>query len=124
MNFVMPLLAASVLYQAAQVPALESADFSKERQAQAVTATVRIRNLTLNKEGSGVLVGKGGPFVYVLTAQHLIQGGDRIEIATFSKESYPKPLNIYSAAEITAEMRGLEDLALIRIRTADAMPNF
>ena len=124
MNFVMPLLAASVLYQAAQVPAIESADFSKERQVHAVTATVRIRNLTLNREGSGVLVGKSGPFVYVLTPQHLVQGGDRLEIATFSKESYPKPINLYRAAEITAELRGLEDLALVRIRTADAMPSF
>jgi S1-C subfamily serine protease len=120
----MQLLAASLFFQAAQVPALESADFSKERQIQALTATVRIRNLTTNSEGSGILVGKSGPFVYVLSAQHLVQGGNRLEITTFSKESYPKPLNIYLAAEITAELRGLEDLALVRIRTADSMPSF
>ena len=124
MNFAMPLLAANLLLQTAQIPVLESADFSKERQVQAITATVRIRNLSRNSEGTGSLVGKSGQFVYVLTAHHVVQGGERLEVVTFSKDSYPRPMQTYRDAEITAESPGLADLAIVRIRTADAMPNF
>jgi S1-C subfamily serine protease len=124
MNSAMSVLGLSLLLNAAQIPAVESVEFSKVRQIQLVQATVRIRNVALNREGSGVLIGKGGPFVYVLTAQHVVQGADRLEIAVFSNESYPVPKKTYRSGEIVAELRGPEDLALVRIRTADNVPGF
>ncbi len=90
----------------------------------AITATVRINNLAGQMEGSGVLIGKSGPFVYILTAEHVVKGADRLEVSVFFRGSYPKPKAIYRSAEILAQTRGLADLAVLRLATTDVMPGF
>ena len=52
---------------------------------------MRIHNLAKKTEGTGVIVGKQGPFVYILTAYHIVQDADQLEIDVFSEQSYPKP---------------------------------
>lgn len=107
-----------------QVPTIDSADFTAKAQIAAVTATVKIRNVAQNAEGTGALVGKNGPFIYVVTAQHIVQGADRLEISVYSQESYPKAKAVYRSAQVVAESKLLADLALLRVATTDAMPGF
>ena len=97
----------------------DAAEFPKKLQVRAITATVRIFNTAKKSEGSGVVVGKNGPFVYILTAYHLVQGADQLEIATFSEQSYPKRDKIYRSAKVVAKTEGIRDLALIRMASDD-----
>jgi hypothetical protein len=91
-------------------------------QETAVLATVRVRNLTEGTEGSGVLIGKGGPFVYFLTARHVVEGATNLEVAVLSRDSYPKPRATYLSTAVVAEKNGLVDLALLRLATTDSLP--
>jgi S1-C subfamily serine protease len=105
----------------ADIDVLDSKDFPKEAQVRAVTATVRVTNVTQGTAGSGVLLKRNGPLVYVLTAQHVVDGAKRLEVATFSAASYPKEAATYRTAEVIA--RSAEaDLAVVRLTTRDEMP--
>jgi S1-C subfamily serine protease len=104
-----------------QFPAIESRDFSAKVQAAALGATVRVVNGTQKAEGSGVVIGRSGPYVYVLTAAHIAQKGDRLEIQTFSAKSYPKPAKVYAGVKVVAGAK-TADLALLRLATRDAIP--
>ncbi len=109
------------------LPAIQVSDapgFSKKLQVRAITATVHIVNKTKKSEGSGVVVGKNGPFVYVLTACHLVQGADQLEIATFSEQSYPNRDTVYRAAKVVAKTEGICDLALVRMVANDRVVSF
>jgi len=88
--------------------------FSKELQLAALTATVRIVNLSRNTQGSGVIVGSNGPFTYILSAKHFLEKTDRLEIHTFSKESYPQAENVERSGKVIAELEDA-DLCLIRV---------
>ncbi len=103
------------------VEVLESKDFPKEAQLRALTAGVRVVNSTADATGSGVLLRRNGPVVYVLTAAHVVAGAKRLEVATFSTESYPKPAALYRSAEVIATSEEL-DLAVLRWTTRDALP--
>jgi hypothetical protein len=105
-----------------ELDVVPSPDFSKARQQSAVASTVRIRNGARNAEGSGIILGRKGPFVYILTAQHVIADAKRIEISTFTSASYPKPQRVYREARVIAEASDVRDLALIRLTTDDEMP--
>lgn len=105
-----------------QIPFVESAKFPKDRQLSAVLATVRIG--AVGREGSGAVIGQRGEFVYILTAQHLVGGAERVEVEVFTKESYPKAKKKYPSAEIVAAMPGLADVALLRLRRTDDMPSY
>jgi S1-C subfamily serine protease len=119
-----PLLFAPAFFVTGKVPVIDAPGFSEEFQATAVTATVQIRNLTKKVEGSGVLIGKSAPFVYILTALHVVEGADRLEVTVFFKESFPKRKVVYRSAETISEMPGLADLALLRLATTDTMPGY
>jgi S1-C subfamily serine protease len=102
--------------------AVESKDFPKALQMQAVAATVRIANRSERSEGTGVMIGRKEGAVYVLTAAHLVARGDRLEISTFSDKSYPQPVKTYDKVEVLLRTRDIRDLALLRIITDDAVP--
>jgi S1-C subfamily serine protease len=105
----------------ADIDVLDSRDFPKEAQVKAVTATVRVANAAKGFEGSGALVHKSGPFLYVLTAAHVVAGAKKVEVATFSADSHPKPAKVYREVEVLA--RSAEaDLAVLRIVTRDDPP--
>jgi S1-C subfamily serine protease len=119
-----PLLLAPVSFLVSKVPVIDAPGFSKEFQATAVTATVQIRNLTKKTDGSGVLIGKSAPFVYILTALHVVEEADRLEVAVFFKESFPRSKVVYRSAETISEKVGLTDLAVLRLATTDVMPGY
>lgn len=113
----MNLLVLSLLIPA-QLPTVESREFSKTVQEAALQATVRIAIPGRAGEGSGVILKQQGKSVYILTAGHVVERGDALEIATFSAQSYPKPESVSKSAEVLA--RSLSpDLAVIRMVTAD-----
>src|SRR5262245_45010456 len=117
----MPGLACLLLVPA-QVDIIQSADFSRKTQTAAVTATVRIRNVARKTEGSGVILGRKGGHVYVLTARHIVAGAGDLEITTFSIGSYPRAEKVYRSGEVVSRSKDITDLALIRIATRDAPP--
>ncbi len=102
-----------------QVETLDSADFPAKIQVAAVTATVRITNEAGKDSGSGVIIGRKGAFVYILTAQHVIAGAERLEVEVFSPASYPRPHRRYRSAQVVAGTDDIRDLALIRLVTDD-----
>ncbi len=116
------VLLASLLTTADEIPVLDLPSFSREAQVAAITATVQVRNLSQGRDGSGVLIGKSGPFAYVLTAQHVVGDAKRLEVAVFSKKSYPRSDAVYRSAQVVAQTQGLEDLALIRLGRLDTVP--
>jgi len=106
----------------AQIETIEAPGFSRDLQTTAVTATVRITNHTQNSMGSGVIVGKKGPYVYVLTASHIVQDAKRLEVEVFSSASHPKPWKAYHSVRVIARSNDIRDLALLRVVTGDPMP--
>lgn len=100
----------------------ESKDFPKAMQERAMAATVRIVNRTQRLEGSGVIVGRKDKTIYILTAGHFLERAERLEIATFSTDSYPKPAKVYTKAEVVARANDMRDLALIRLSVDDPPP--
>jgi S1-C subfamily serine protease len=103
------------------IEVVESADFPAETQRSAVTATVRIKNVTQNTEGSGVVVGNTQGIVYILTASHVVDKAERLEVETFSRTSYPKPEATLSGAKVVEQSKE-QDLALLRLVTRDVVP--
>jgi S1-C subfamily serine protease len=103
------------------VDVIDSKEFPKEAQVRALTATVRVVNSTADITGSGVILRRSGPVVYVLTAAHVVAGAKKLEVATFSTDSYPKAAIVYRSAEVIATSTDL-DLAVLRWTTRDAMP--
>lgn len=108
-----------LLLLAGQIETKESPDFSKALQTRAVTATVRVSNPGSDMEGSGVLVGRNGSAVYVLTAYHVVKDAATVDITVFSEKSYPVADKVYRANRVVAKMAGIKDLALVLLLTDD-----
>jgi hypothetical protein len=98
----------------------DSEAFPKAVQERAVGATVRIVNRTRRVEGSGVVIGRKDKATFVLTASHLLERGDRLEIATFTVNSYPDPEKVYRKADVVALAKDMRDLALVRVPMDEA----
>jgi serine protease Do len=108
-----------VLLAGAQNGPVESPDFPKELQASALRATVRVINAVKGVEGSGVIVKQDDRYVYILTAQHLVDKADKVEVHTFAVD--PKTAKVYAAAKVLEQSKE-QDLAMLRIATEDKMP--
>jgi S1-C subfamily serine protease len=115
------LALALLLSVPAEIQALDSKEFTKEAQVRAVTATVRVYNATKEVGGSGVLVGRNGPLVYVLTANHVVDGTKRLEVSTYTADSHPRAAAVYKGAEVVAQSAEA-DLAVVRLTTRDETP--
>jgi S1-C subfamily serine protease len=100
---------------------VKSADFSEERQAAAMWATVRLVGIDGGGTGSGVIISRDKGGVYILTAHHVAEGAKRFEVRTFSKASYPNPERVYKSAKVVAKS-ARQDLALVRLTTTDGVP--
>lgn len=103
----------------AQLPLEEKPPFSKEVQTTVLTATVRIVTGAQGGEGSGVVVKTQGPFVYVLTAKHVVDQAKQLEIHLFNETAYPKPAEVVKEVKVIAQSKDT-DLALLRCRPAGA----
>jgi len=113
---------ACLLLNPVAIHAAESTDFPKAMQVAAVSATVRVVNVENQSGGSGVIVGRKGRFVYVLTAYHVAGETGRLEVATFAEKASPKAPRVYPAVRLVARAGGVRDLALLRVVTTDPMP--
>jgi S1-C subfamily serine protease len=87
----------------------------------AVMATVRIINPLNGAQGSGVLIHRSGPHVYVLTAQHVVAKAAAVQVQLFTAQSYPRPGPTYNDVIVLAESR-VADLAVLRIRVGSDQP--
>ncbi len=87
----------------------------------ALAATVRIYNPGKNSEGSGVLLSSTGPFVYILTAHHIIAGADEVQITIFAAKDGAKAPKVYPHGRIVARSADIRDLALIRVPASENM---
>src|SRR5207249_6365284 len=100
---------ACLLLSPAATPPVDGAAFPKGVRAAAANATVRVVNVEKQSEGSGVILGRRGHFVYVLTASHVVGGTDRVEVATFSEKSAPKAHGVYRSVRLVAKADGVRD---------------
>jgi S1-C subfamily serine protease len=105
-----------------EIETIDTPDFSKEVQRAAVCATVRITNSAENLVGTGIILGRKGPAVFVLTAFHVVAGANRLEVATFSPSTYPVPARRYRSVKVIAFAEDTRDLALLRFVTEDPLP--
>jgi hypothetical protein len=115
------LALALLLCAPTDIDVLDSKDFPRDAQVRAVTATVRVFNAAKEVGGSGALIGRNGPLVYVLTANHVVDGAKRLEVSTFTADSYPRAAAVYRAAEVIAQSAEA-DLAVLRLTTRDELP--
>jgi S1-C subfamily serine protease len=99
---------------------LDSSEFTEEVQSVAVTSTVKLVNPNDDSEGSGVVVKVTRPFVYILTANHLVGDAESLEVQTFSRDSYPKVHHTYPSAKVIARGK-TGDLAILRLTTHDEL---
>jgi S1-C subfamily serine protease len=106
-----------------EIKVIDSADFSDKMQKVAVAATVKVENRSDNSVGSGIILGRRGAFVYILTAGHIVEGGRDLEISTFTEATYPKPCKTYHSVRIVAQTHDMRDLALLRVVTDDSLPS-
>jgi S1-C subfamily serine protease len=98
-----------------QVPTIDADGFPKSIQTETLCATVRIANARKKMVGTGILLGKAGPVAYVLTAAHVVDDTDAVEVHVFSKDDFAKP-RVYPVADVIARRReNGQDLALLRI---------
>jgi S1-C subfamily serine protease len=118
-------MAACFLLIPGQIETVKLADFPAKAQSAAIAATVRIRNFTVDgkgAEGTGIILGRKGDFVYILTAQHVIDSAKELEIATFTAASYPAPAQFSRLAKVVATSDQLRDLALVRWISKEPIP--
>src|SRR5438067_1617386 len=115
-------MSTALFFISAVVHGAYASDFAWETRLAAVNATVKIKNITQSMEGSGVILGKKGAFIYILTAAHGIHKMDNLEVAMFSRTSSPRPAKLYRTASVIALTSDVRDLAVIRVTTDDPLP--
>ncbi len=108
-----------LLLDPGQLPTQRPADFPAELQVRALAGTVRVYNPLKKTQGSGVIVGRTGGFVYILTAHHIVTGADGVEITVFTEKSDPKAHKVYRGARVIAKAADARDLALVRLQADD-----
>lgn len=95
--------------------------FPNELVASATWATVRVlADGGKATKGSGVVVGVREPFIYILTAAHVVRNANRLAVQTFDAHSYPQPAQIYSPVQVLAQRDDL-DLAILRVTGKSAV---
>jgi S1-C subfamily serine protease len=100
---------------------VESEDFPADVQAACLQATVKVVNVTQGREGSGVVVKQQDQLVYVLTANHVVEKAEKLEVHVFSPKSYPKAAATYDGARVFAQAKE-PDLAVLVFATRDTVP--
>jgi S1-C subfamily serine protease len=99
----------------AQAETVPSTTFPKELQVSA-TVAARVANVTKGTAGSGAVVRQDGAFVDVLTAAHVVEGAEQLDVHLFSAASSPKPQQVCRGKELARSVP--EDLAVVRLAVA------
>lgn len=88
---------------------------SSELEAEVVAATVRVINKKKDTIGNGVVIGKTGTVAFVLTAAHVVDQVDEVEVRVYGPMADAKP-TIYPSVKVSARRtENNQDLALLRI---------
>ena len=91
------------------------AELSANIEARVRSATVRVVNRTKRTEGAGVVIGRTGPVVYVLTAAHLFEDGERVEAQSYSPDNSPKLTHDFKEVAVVSRKDPMKlDLAILR----------
>jgi S1-C subfamily serine protease len=99
-----------------QAPAAEVEGFTPAVQQEALQATVRVVNQKKNAIGAGVILNRSGAITFVLTAAHVVDSAERVDVHVFTSKSYPKPAQIYESAAVIVRARDKQpDLAVLRV---------
>ncbi len=79
-------------------------------------STVRVINQKKNELGAGVIIGRVGPVTYILTAAHLLDDTEVVDVHFFSAKSYPKYSEIHKNIRVIARGKDRQpDLAILRV---------
>jgi S1-C subfamily serine protease len=105
-----------------QGEAFDTDEFPKELQARALSATVRVVNVSQKLQGSGTIIRQEKGELYILTAKHFLEKAEEVEVHTFSNKSPPALDKVYGSARVLARGKGIRDLALLRVRSDDPAP--
>ena len=87
--------------------------FSLRRRARA--ATVRVVNASQGSQASGVFIGRRGAFAYILTARHVADPGDRLEVHAFPAAPASGAPRVHAQAEMIARSAAGDDLAVLQV---------
>jgi S1-C subfamily serine protease len=98
----------------------ELGEFPPEARERGVAATVKVVCPADGAWGSGVIVARGGPHTYVLTAHHVVAGGRTAEVRVAPAAGGPKA-EVTHRAEVLARSPEA-DLALLRMPAGDGLP--
>lgn len=99
-----------------QAPAAEVEGFAPAVQQDALQATVRVVNQKKNAIGTGVILNRSGAITFILTAAHVVDAADRVDVHVFTSKSSPKPARIYESAAVIVRAKDKQpDLAVLRL---------
>ena len=93
--------------------------FSETRKQSALAATVKIVNVSQRAAGTGVIIGRRGDFLYVLTARHVVADAKSLEILPFAEANPSQPMKPLREVRVVATSDEIRDLALLRIAVAE-----
>jgi S1-C subfamily serine protease len=85
---------------------------------KAVAATVKLVHVGAERQGSGVIIRRHGPHLYVLTANHVVAGAKSLELHVRGDKGKAKVYR--SAAVLAGSPRA--DLAIVRLASSDEFP--
>jgi S1-C subfamily serine protease len=86
----------------------------------AVTATVGLSGTGGGRLGSGVLIGRSGPHVYILTAAHVVARARQVDVHVPVQGKQGKS-EVHRGAEVLARSPEA-DLAIVRLRASAGLP--
>ncbi len=99
-----------------QLPTIEAEGFGKSVQKDAALATVRVINQKNDTLGVGVLLTRSGPISYILTAGHLVEDAEMVDVHVFDAKAYPKAAKIHKDQTVIARGKDKQpDLALVKL---------
>jgi hypothetical protein len=96
-------------------PWIDSPDFALPMQETVLNATLRLTYATQLRGGqaTAVRIGQQGPFVYYLTANHIVEKLETVDLESYSSKSFPKPLMLIPQVDIKKRWPKV-DLALLK----------
>jgi S1-C subfamily serine protease len=94
-------------------PLIANSDFPIAVQEKALHATLRLKNPATNGEGTAVRIKKIGPWIYYLTAAHVVGDAKSVDLECYDLKTYPKPTAKLVAVDVWRTFPE-KDLAILR----------
>jgi hypothetical protein len=116
------LIAKLLLLGLSQVSPVAGVPVPQDTQVAAALASVRVIDRARKVAGTGVVVGKDAKGCYILTASHLVDQTDPLEIQFFRAETLPRPSEICVKPAILARSGKLRDLVILHVPVKNGVP--